>query len=785
MTNDKKTISATQDDKHVEKLMEQYDLDASKLRTLRGKLSLVAMCVAIAMSIFQIYTAGWGTLITFKQRSLHIIFAFILGFIFYPGSEKILRENTKVGFMDHFKQLKFIDIFFLTAYFLIFAGIFREIFIMIVTLPLSIISSFILYSGNRRTRKNSVDKLDILYILVTIVVFGYIFTNYREIALKGGAYTSIDFLFGGLAILLTLEVSRRVVGVELPIVAMVFLFYAYFGPYLPGVLAHKGYRVGRIISHMYLTTEGIMGIPLGVSATFVFMFILFGAFLDKTGVGKFFIDIAYALTGHLKSGPAMTAVVASGFMGSISGSSVANTVTTGAFTIPLMIKTGYKPEFAGAVEATASTGGQIMPPVMGAAAFIMAEFTGIAYKDIIMAALIPAILYYVAVAVTVHLEASKLGLKGLPKSELPKVGNILRERGYLVLPLILIVYLLVKGYTPTISAYYAIVFSAIIALMASIIYGENQMDMRKIIPLIVSSFLLLSRFLPENNMRIALSILISIGTSFIFALFAKKLKVDREKVDKDTANFQLKNILDALASGGKGAVGVACACACAGMIVGVVTLTGLGLRLAGIIVSAAGGSLILTLFFTMVSSIILGMGLPTTAKYIVLATMAVPALLQLNVNLMSAHLFILYFGVVADITPPVALAAYAGAGIAGANSMKTGFQAIKIALAAFIVPYLFALNPHLILIDSMQGTTVNFLPIYSALPIILSALIGIVCLASTVEGYFITKSKPLERVLLFMAAFLLIKPGIITDSFGIVALVVVFLIQKKRSLIIE
>lgn len=784
VNSNKKSITDAADKNRVEELMEQYDLDASKLRTLRGSLAMIAMVVAILMSLFQTFTAGFGTLITFRQRSLHLIFTFILGFIFYPGSDRgMVRSQERYRFSDHFRGMGFLDYFFLVVYAIFFMGIFREIFIMPVALLISIVSSLFLYSGNRRSRKYTIDPLDLVYILISIVVFGYIFINYKEISLKGADYTNIDFLFGGLAILLTLELSRRVVGVELPIVAIVFLFYAYFGPYLPGVLAHKGYQVGRIISHMYLTTEGIMGIPLGVSATFVFMFILFGAFLDKTGVGRFFIDIAYALTGHLKSGPAMTAVVASGFMGSISGSSVANTVTTGAFTIPLMIKTGYKPEFAGAVEATASTGGQIMPPVMGAAAFIMAEFTGIAYKDIIVAALIPAVLYYFAVAVTVHLEASRLGLEGLPKEKLPKLRNILGERGYLIMPLVLIIYLLVKGYTPTLSAYYAIIFSAIIALMASIIKGGNPLDLKKVLPLMLTVFLLLNRLLGElTKMKssLVLALGISIAGSLIFAFLVRALRKTDRVDTSEAGSFNIDNILDALASGAKGSVGVACACACAGMIVGVVTLTGLGLRLAGIIVSAAGGNLLLTLAFTMVASIILGMGLPTTAKYIVLATMAVPALLQLDVNLMAAHLFILYFGVVADITPPVALAAYAGAGIAGANSMKTGIQAIKIALAAFIVPYLFALNPHLLLIDSMQDTLVNFLPIYTAIPIIISALIGIVCLASTVEGYFVTQSKVYERVLLLVAAFLLLKPGIITDAIGLAALAVVYIGQKKR-----
>ena len=445
--------------------------------------------------------------------------------------------------------------------------------------------------------------------------------------------------------------------------AILFLLYARFGPYLPGMLGHRGFAWKSIIRHMYLTLEGILGIPISVSSTFVFMFILFGTFLDKTGVGRFFIDLAYSLTGHLKSGPAMTAVVASGFMGSISGSSVANTVTTGAFTIPLMKETGYKPYFAGAVEAAASTGGQIMPPVMGAAAFIMAEFTGIPYVKIIAAAAIPAVLYYFAVGIMVHLEASRLGLKGIPKDGLPKLRNIIKTQGYLLLPLFVIVYFLVKGYTPLLAAFYAICISVVIAIIATLVKGDKS--------------------------------------------------------------FGFKEFFSALEQGAKGSIGVACACACAGMVVGVVTLTGLGLRVAELIVTLAQGKLFLTLFFTMIASIILGMGLPTTAKYIVLATMAVPALLKLDVNLMAAHLFILYFGVIADITPPVALAAYAGAGIAGANSMKTGFQAVKLASAAFIVPYIFAYDSSLILVEDVIDGNIVFLPFISAIPMILSAIMGI------------------------------------------------------------
>lgn len=639
---------------NVDELMEQYDLETSKLRKLSGKVALFITIVAILMSAFHLFTAWHGTLLAMKQRSLHLIFAFTLGFALYPGFKK--------------------------------------------------------------SSKDKIDIADWLLIILSVGVWGYIFFNVEAIALKGGQMSTTDMVLGVLAVLLTLEVTRRVVGPELPIVTIVFLLFAYFGRHMPGIFAHRGFNVTRIVSHMYMTTEGIMGTPLGVSSTFVFMFILFGSFLDKTGVGEFFIDFAYALTGSTRSGPAMTSVLSSGLMGSISGSSVANTVTTGAFTIPLMKSVGYKPHYAGAVEATASTGGQIMPPVMGAAAFIMADFTGFPYISIVKAAIIPAVLYYIAVGTMVHLEACKLGLKGMPRESLPKVSNILRKQGYLTLPLIAIIFMLVKQYPPTMAALTGIIIGVIVAMTVSLIKKDNS--------------------------------------------------------------FTPKDILGAMEAGAKGAVGVACACACAGMIVGVVTLTGFGLKIAEVIVQIAQGRLIPTLLLTMISSIILGMGLPTTAKYIVLATMAVPAITKLGVNLMSAHLFILYFGVVADVTPPVALAAYAGAGIAGANSMKTGFQAFKLAIGAFIIPYIFVINPHLIMVDSIVGTTVNWLPITAALPTIVTALIGTVCLAGTVESYLFGNLRIWQRIILLLAAFALLDPKLLTDAIGLAALALIYVTQK-------
>lgn len=412
-----------------------------------------------------------------------------------------------------------------------------------------------------------------------------------------------------------------------------------------------------------------------------------------------------ALAGHTTGGPAKVAVIASGFMGSINGSSVANTVTTGSFTIPLMKSVGYRKDFAGAVEAAASTGGQILPPVMGAAAFVMAEFLGIPYIRIAAAAAIPAVIYYIAVITMVHLEACKYGLKGLPKERLPKIGKVLRAKGHLILPIIGLVYLLVRGYTPIFSAFWAIVMS----LAISMVKAETRL------------------------------------------------------------NF--KTLCEAFEDGAKMALGVAAACACAGMVVGVVTLTGLGLKIANGLVMLGRGNLMLTLFFTMIASILLGMGLPTTAKYIILSIMAAPALVDLGVNPLAAHLFILYFGVIADLTPPVAVAAFAAAGISGGNSMKTGFIAVRLAVAGFMIPFLFALDPGLLFIDSTIGHT---------LLLIITALAGVLALGAAAGGYLLDHTKIHERIILILSALALLTPGLLTDSVGIALLVGVIILQKMR-----
>lgn len=627
---------------NIEEKIAEFDKSANT-RKLRGYLALLVTAIAIAMSAFHLYTAGFGLLLTMKQRALHLLFVFLLGFLLYPST--------------------------------------------------------------RKSRKDRVALLDWVFAILGVVVTAYILMNYEDLVRRGGLPTSTDLLLGVITIALVLEITRRSIGPELPIIALVFIGYAFVGPYLPGMLGHRGYSYVRVVDQLYTTTEGIFGTPLGVSATFVFMFILFGSFLDITGVGQFFIDVAFAVAGHRKGGPAKAAVLASGFMGSISGSSIANTVTTGAFTIPMMKKIGYRPNFAGAVEAAASTGGQILPPVMGAAAFIMSEFTNIPYIEIVVSAVVPALLYYVGVMVMVHLQASKRGLKGIPKEDLPQFRNTFYMGFHLILPLVAVVLFLIR-FSPLRAAF--------------------------------------------------LSILVALAVSML----------------RKHTRITFKSILLAMEDGAKKAVSVAAACACAGIIVGIVTLTGLGLTFANLIVSFAGGLLLPTLILTMIASIILGMGLPTTAKYIVLATMAAPALVQLGVPLIAAHLFILYFGVIADVTPPVALAAYAGAGIAGGESFKTGVQALKLASAGFLIPFIFAISPELLLID---------VTVVRAITAIISATVGVVAFASAVQDYFISKTKIWERGLFLVGALMLINPDVMMDLFGLIVVVVPVMTQYLRN----
>jgi TRAP transporter 4TM/12TM fusion protein len=500
-----------------------------------------------------------------------------------------------------------------------------------------------------------------------------------------------DYVFGGMLIVLLIEATRRATGWALPITALAFLAYG---------LTLAGQSVGIMLDQLYLTTEGIFGIPLYVSATYVMLFILFGAFVERSGAGKLFMDFALAMAGHTSGGPAKVAVITSSLFGTVSGSAVANVMTTGTFTIPLMKRTGYRPAFAGAVEAVASTGGQLMPPIMGAAAFVMAEFLGTSYLAVAGFALLPALLYYVAVFMAVHFEARRIGLKGLPKADLPRMKAVLTERGHLFLPLVVIVTVLLAGRSAAFAALCGI---------ASVI--------------------------PTTWLRAS-----------------------------TRRTFGFSAIVEALEAGARNTLVVALACACAGIVIGTITLTGLGLSFTGVVLALSQNSLILALLLTMAAGILLGMGLPTTPAYIVQVALLVPALVKLGVQVEAAHLFVLYFAVLSAITPPVAMAVYAANGISRATLMDSSWAAVKLGLTGYIIPFMFVFSPSLLLIGDV-GTV--------ALAVV-TATIGVTCLAGGLHEYFFGgPARSWERVLLIAAALVLIKPGWVTDlvGLGLIALV--------------
>ena len=568
--------------------------------------------------------------------------------------------------------------------------------------------AYLLYPAKKNAPKNTnkVPIYDIILAFVSAGSFLYMGINYEQLVAQAGNYTQIDIAVAMVAIVLLFEACRRVVGVPILVVVGCFIAYAYFGNMIPGTFGHRGFTIQRIATHLYFTTEGIIGTPLAVCSTFIFLFILFGAFLERTGVGQFFIDIANSIAGKATGGPAKVAVISSALQGMITGSSVANTVGSGSFTIPMMKRMGYRPEFAAAVEAAASTGGQIMPPIMGAAAFLMAEMTGIPYSNIVIAAIVPAFLYFSGIMIMVHLEAKRYGLKGLPPEEIPNFFKLMFSYWYLLLPLIVLVTMMMTGYTPARSALVAIV----VAIIVSMFRKETRMS-------------------PQT-------------------------------------------FLDALEGGARNIIGVAIACSVAGCIVGIVTLTGIGLKLAGGLLSLSGGNVLLALFFTMIASIVLGMGVPTTANYVIMATITAPVVLKLGIDLLPAHMFVFYFGIVADITPPVALAAYAGSAIARSNPLKTGVQATKLAIAAFLIPYVFALNPSLLLLGSTPIQVVS---------VTITAFIGMFGVASAVEGYLFANMNPIVRIIALAGGLLLIIPGAATDIIGVVLVLLVLAFQKARS----
>ncbi len=560
--------------------------------------------------------------------------------------------------------------------------------------------------GFRGGNRQHVPWYDIALALIGAGVGLYQVVFYDHIVNSAGDFNLRDQIVAGIAVLIVIEATRRAVGMPLVILMLAAMFYAFAGPWLPGGLRHAGFSIQRIVSQEYLGTEGIFGTPLAVSSTFVFLFILFGAVLRISGLGKSFIDIALSLAGHTTGGPAKVAIVASSLFGTISGSSTANAVTIGSFTIPLMKSIGYKPHYAAGIEAAAGTGGQLMPPIMGVAAFIMSEMIGVPYLKIAAAAALPAVLYYTCLMISVHLEAKRLGLKGLERSRLPRFRPVLLKAAPLAVPLFGLIYLLVTGWTPLTSALAAIAGTLLITPLSK----ASRMGPRK--------------------------------------------------------------ILRALQEGATAALTVAVACAAAGVVVGIITLTGAGLAAGYGLVDLSHGILILTLVLTALTSLVLGTAVPTTANYIITATVAAPALVKLGVPLLPAHLFVFYFGIIADITPPVALAAYAASGIAGSDPMKTGLTATRLAISAYLVPFIFALSPALLLVDA---------PITSIIEVIPSSIIGIVGLSAAAMGYWRRELPMWQRAILLAGALALLTPGIVTDIAGLAALGLVWYLQRRED----
>ena len=577
---------------------------------------------------------------------------------------------------------------------------------------LIVLIGYIVFPAKKGVQKvNHMPWYDIVIMIAGTASFFYFTFNAYGIIQQGAKFETYQILIGLVGIAALAELCRRSVGLPILIVAAAFIVYALiWGLVNPTFMG----RLNYLVRSLFYSKEGILSTPINTCSKFIVVFIIFGAFLERTGIADFFIQAANAVVGGFSGGPAKVAVVASALEGMVSGSSVANTVGSGSVTIPLMKRTGYKPEFAAAAEASASTGGQIMPPIMGAAAFLMADYVAKPYSEIIVMAILPAILYFTGIFISVHLEAKKLGLRGVPRSELPRFGQLAKKL-YLLLPLVILIYL-VSSNTKTIQT------AAAIAIVAAV----------------------------------------------IVSLFNKGNRITP------------KRFLEALAAGGQGTISVAAACGIAGIIAGTITMTGLANVIINGIVALAGDQVIIALFLTMICCIVLGMGVPTTANYCIMAATCAPILVRMGVPLVAAHFFVFYFGIVADLTPPVALAAYAGAAIAQSNPMKTALQSTKLAIAAFIVPYAFALNPVMLFIDVTGPMQV--------VSIIITSLVGIFGVASALEGFIFVKMNPVQRVMAAAGGLLLIDPRVLTDIIGIVLVAGVIgwqVFTKKRGTVVK
>ncbi|MDN3557963.1 TRAP transporter permease [Halomonas maura] len=618
--------------------------------------------VAVALSLFQLYSAGIQPLGLFYQRSIHLALIMMLAFLMFP------------------------------------------------------------VFGPRHRRGLAGGAIDLVFFAGAVITGGYLVLYLDEIINRAGFWSQTDIVIGCIATVTVLEASRRAVGLGMTIIGILAILYAFAGPrgelpwlgqFLPGILEHRGYNLDRLVGQLYLGQEGIFGLPMGVAATYIFIFVLFGAFLEITGAGKFFIDLAYAATGRQRGGPAKAAVIASAGMGSISGSAIANVVTTGAFTIPLMKRLGYKPHQAGGIEAAASTGGQIMPPLMGAGAFLIAEYTRMPYLEVVKVSILPAIMYFGTVYLLVHIIALKQGMQGMARSELPQMRDVMGAGWHFLLPLAVLVWLLVMNMSPMRVGYYAILTMLAVAA---------------------------ARF----------------AVWFLFIAPREGQRVTGETL-REAVKSGLVKLVGGLELGARNAVAVSMACAVAGVIVGVVGLTGLGLKFSAMMMAFSGGNLLLALVMVLLASLVLGMGLPVTASYIVLIVLVGPALTaEFGVPLLIAHLVVFWYSQDSNVTPPIALAGFAGAAIAGAKPMDTGFQAWKFAKGLYLIPLFMVFNPEIIMGGPLP------LLVWSTL----TAFLALGAFAAALEGYLFTRMSAPVRLVLLPAIVAVFYPSLVAEAVG-------------------
>lgn len=624
--------------------------------------------VAVGLSLFQLYSAGIQPLGLFYQRSIHLALIMMLAFLMFPAFGPT-RKRGVLGW-----------------------------------------------------------GLDVVFLAGAVLTGGYLVFNLDEIFARAGFWNSTDILVACIATVTVLEASRRAVGFGMTVIGLLAIVYAFAGPrgelpwlgeWMPGILEHRGYTFDRVAGQLYLGQEGIFGLPLGVAATYIFIFVLFGAFLECTGAGKFFIDMAYAATGRQRGGPAKAAVLASAGMGSISGSAIANVVTTGAFTIPLMKRLGYKAKQAGGIEAAASTGGQIMPPLMGAGAFLIAEYTNTPYLDIVKVSILPAIMYFATVYLFVHIIALKQGMQGLPKDELPQMRQVMKEGWHFLLPLAVLVWLLAMSMSPMRVGYYAVVTMVAVAVIRYALW-------------------------------------------FFFVAPRQGQPVTASAV-KDTLRAGIAKLIEGLELGARNAVAVSMACAVAGIIVGIVGLTGLGLKFSSMMLAFSGGNILLALLMVLLASLVLGMGLPVTASYIVLIVLVGPALTQeFGIPLLVAHLVVFWYSQDSNVTPPIALAGFAGAAIAGSKPMETSFQAWKFAKGLYLIPLFMVFNPEIIMGGPVPVVIWNGV----------IAILALGAFAAALEGYLFTRMSWLPRIAITGAIIAVFYPNLLSEVAGVVVMVV-------------